>query len=62
MQFAYLLPLLTATIWLLAGLLFVPAQRGLVAGIYLMLGNLRFKGSFGLMLHWTDHSSAFAKA
>ena len=65
MPFAYLLLQLTATMLPLAVLLFVPALRGgawwVVAGLYLGLGNLRFKGPFGLMLHCTSHRVLFKK-
>ncbi|GAB3637943.1 hypothetical protein GCM10027422_35330 [Hymenobacter arcticus] len=64
MPFAYLLLQLTALLPL-AGLLFVPALRGVawwgVAGLYLGLSNLRFKGPFGLMLHCTSHRVLFRK-
>ncbi|MGI4742684.1 MAG: fatty acid desaturase family protein [Janthinobacterium lividum] len=65
LPFAYLLLQLTVTMLPLAGWLFVPALRGvawwLVAGLYLGLGNLRFKGPFGLMLHCTSHRVLFQK-
>ncbi|MGI4874561.1 MAG: fatty acid desaturase family protein [Janthinobacterium lividum] len=65
MPFAYLLLQLTVTMLPLAGLLFVPALQGAawggVAAFYLALGNLRFKGPFGLMLHCTSHRILFKK-
>ncbi|MGI4735704.1 MAG: fatty acid desaturase family protein [Janthinobacterium lividum] len=65
MPFAYLLLQITATMLPLAGLLFVPALRGAawwgVVALYLALGNLRFKGPFGLMLHCTSHRVLFKK-
>jgi fatty acid desaturase len=65
MPFAYLLLQLSGTMLPLAILLFMPALRGpawwAVAGLYLGLGNLRFKGPFGLMLHCTSHRVLFKK-
>jgi fatty acid desaturase len=65
MPFVYLLLQLTATMLPLAALLFLPALQGVawwgVVGLYLGLGNLRFKGPFGLMLHCTSHRVLFKK-
>jgi fatty acid desaturase len=65
MPFAYLLLQLSGTMLPLAILLFTPALRGpawwVVVGLYLGLGNLRFKGPFGLMLHCTSHRVLFKK-
>jgi fatty acid desaturase len=65
MPFAYLLLQLSTTMLPLAVLLFVPGLPGLawwgVAVVYTLLGNLRFKGPFGLMLHCTSHRVLFKK-
>lgn len=65
MPFVYLLLQLSSTMLPLAVLLFVPALHGpawwAVAGGYTLLGTLRFKGPFGLMLHCTTHRVLFKK-
>ncbi|TVT39275.1 fatty acid desaturase [Hymenobacter setariae] len=65
MPFVYLLLQLSSTMLPLAILLFVPALHGpawwAVAGGYTLLGTLRFKGPFGLMLHCTTHRVLFKK-
>ncbi|UOG73328.1 fatty acid desaturase [Hymenobacter tibetensis] len=65
MPFVYLLLHLSGTMVPLAVLLFVPGLPGpawwVVAGVYTLLGNLRFKGPFGLMLHCTTHRVLFKK-
>ena len=65
LPFAYLLLQLSGTMLPLAGLLFVPGLPGLVwwsvAAGYTLLGTLRFKGPFGLMLHCTSHRVLFKK-
>jgi fatty acid desaturase len=65
LPFIYLSLKITATLLPLAALLFVPALTGwawwAVLAVYLFLGNLRFKGPFGLMLHCTSHRVLFKK-
>jgi hypothetical protein len=65
MPFAYLLLQLSSTMLPLAVLLFVPTLHGplwwAMAGVYTLLGTLRFKGPFGLMLHCTTHRVLFRK-
>lgn len=65
LPFAYLLLKISATVLPLAVALFVPAVRGwawwVVAGLFLYLSLLRFKGPFGLMLHCTSHRLLFKK-
>ena len=65
MPFVYLLLQLSGSMLPLAGLLYVPALRGpawwVVAAAYTLLGNLRFKGPVGLMLHCTTHRVLFKK-
>jgi fatty acid desaturase len=65
MPFAYLLLQLSGIMLPLAVLLFVPGLSGsawwAVAVGYTLLGTLRFKGPFGLMLHCTSHRVLFQK-
>lgn len=65
LPFVYLILRISVTMLPLAGLLFVPALRGwawwAVLGAYFYLGNLYFKGPFGLMLHCTSHRVLFKK-
>ncbi|MVN78475.1 fatty acid desaturase [Hymenobacter sp. HMF4947] len=65
MPFAYLILKISATMLPLAVLLYVPALTGwawwAALAAYLFLGNLRFKGPFGLMLHCTSHRVLFKK-
>ncbi len=65
MPFAYLILKISTTMLPLAVLLYVPQLRGLAwwgaTAAYLFLGNLRFKGPFGLMLHCTSHRVLFKK-
>lgn len=65
MPFAYLILKISTTMLPLAVLLYVPQLHGLAWWIataaYLFLGNLRFKGPFGLMLHCTSHRVLFKK-
>lgn len=65
LPFIYLILKISATLLPLAVLLFVPALTGgawwAVLALYLFLGNLRFKGPFGLMLHCTSHRVLFKK-
>jgi fatty acid desaturase len=65
MPFAYLILKISATMLPLAVLLYVPQLHGLAwwgaTVAYLFLGNLRFKGPFGLMLHCTSHRVLFKK-
>jgi fatty acid desaturase len=65
MPFVHLILKISATMLPLAVLLYVPQLHGLAwwlaTAAYLFLGNLRFKGPFGLMLHCTSHRVLFKK-
>ena len=65
LPFARLMLQIGGTMLPLAALLFVPGLRGVawwaVLAAYLYLGNARFKGPFGLMLHCTSHRVLFKK-
>ena len=65
LPFAHLLLKLSATVLPLAVVLFVPALTGwawwAVLAAFLYLSLLRYKGSFGLMLHCTSHRVLFKK-
>lgn len=63
LPFIYLTVKITSTIIPLAVLLFMPFVTGwvwgLLAGVYLVLNNLVFKGPYGLMLHCSSHRPLF---
>jgi fatty acid desaturase len=65
LPFAYLLLQLSGIMLPLAILLFVPGLASPVwwgtAVLFTLLGTLRFKGPFGLMLHCTSHRMLFKK-
>ncbi|GAA4405045.1 hypothetical protein GCM10023187_23080 [Nibrella viscosa] len=63
LPFAYLTLKITLTLIPLGILLYMPFVTGWVwwaiAGVYLVLNNLVFKGPFGLMFHCTNHRQFF---
>ena len=65
LPFAYLLLKLSLTVLPLAVVLFVPALGGwawwVALGLFWYLSLVRYKGSFGLMLHCTSHRMLFKK-
>ncbi|KAA9338406.1 fatty acid desaturase [Hymenobacter busanensis] len=65
LPFFYLIVQISLTLIPLAVLLFLPVLHGwawgAVAGLYLFLNNITFKGPFGLMLHCACHRPIFKK-